>query len=420
MGWAACLAALGPGVAAGAQGPLPGGDTVPTRLRVEPRRALPVVVLSPTGAPGAIRLADLHAAFARPIDELTAFDPVFASDDAVRACRAQLVCIVRRVRPDYDRDDLRRTDARLEPYAVHRARVRSAGLRPARFVLVVTHVTVPSRPDRVLALLVDTDEALRLLHEVERSEGWRERVEEQVLRRAVRAEAELQATETAADVERFADVFFGSRVAPIFDAEGAWRPFAEVTLRSVPIGSEIIVDGEVLGVAASRVVVVDDLGPGPHEIAIRHPEHEPFETSVRADAKTVTALDVELRPRRGEPFTPRTVITIAGAAAVIAGAAVLTVAAVQSTDATTFCFEGPGCEASARFDPARGPPEPGVGASPSGGVLLAPLGLGLIATGATWSAGAGLVERRPMPWISTLAGLALGGLVYGTAAAVSD
>lgn len=417
----------------GASDPSDPAQAAVTRLRAAPRRPLPVVVRSPTGAAGRVRLREVRAAFDDVIDAWTGLEPVTVPDDAVRGCAARVACIIRQVRPDRDpdrdrereperdrqrdRDDLEAEGRELPPDAAPTARLATTAETAPRFVLVLTHVAIPQRPDRIVALLIDTERALARLRVEGPSDDEAERAEEAVLRDAVVAEAELEAARDAEDVRSFARRFFRSRVGPLLGA--AWRPFGALRLHPVPIGSEIVVDGAAIGIAASSEVWIRDLPAGPRELQVRHPGHAPLTLSVHSRPGETADLEIALRPAGRGP-APRWIVAGAGVATALAGAAVLSAAALGSTDATGFCFEGPGCSPARRFDGSAGPPQPGIGPATSDGVPLVPLGLGLVATGATWTVGAALIERRKIPWASLLTGVVLGGAAFGISAAAAD
>lgn len=395
----------------------PGAEAVAPRLRVAPRPPLAVAAHSPSGASGQVGLSEIADAFEARVDALTGYAPERVEPGVVAECEALLACLVRRVRGDYAREDLARTDGTFEPFAAHRERVEAAGRSVTTYLLLLTHVAVPGRPDRLAVSLVDTDAALRIFHEAPRAPGWAERVEDAIERSAIAAKGSADALPGAEDLRRFADVFFRSRVAPVLAERGTWRPFAEVHLRALPPGTAVTVDGRLVGASSGSEVVVADLVPGPHRIELAHPSHHPATREVEVSAGGRTELELELE-RRGSD-APRAALFWSGLATAVAGGVVLGVAVARDGDARSFCFEGPGCSGGDGFT-GGSDPEPGLGAPDSSGLLLAPLGYSLMLTGATWSVGSRLEPKGRVPWISTLAGLVAGGLAYGVSAAVSE
>lgn len=365
-----------------------------TQLRVTPRPPLAIVTHSPTGAAGETDLGTLVARFAERVDALTAFHPMERRDAKIKGCGGRVGCIVHSIQAGSGSDD---------------------GEPGIRYVLLLTQIAIPSRPDRIVASLVDVERALEAL------EGRApEDAEERILRYAVVADWATEEVDSDDDLGQLAEVFFRSRVAPVLAPRGEWRPYSQAVLHGLPLGAELRVDGHPVGQTDHPTVVLSDLPRGQHEVMVIHPDFAPYRRSIDVGGSEQAVYDVALR-RAPRGVRSRDVLFWSGVASAAAGAALLAVAAAEDDRGTTYCFEGADCAPGTRFNSFSGPPESGIGSAPSdGGVLVAPLGISLVSAGVVWSVGARLEGERRVPWISLLAGLAVGGAAYGVSAAVSD
>ncbi|HJL42189.1 MAG TPA: PEGA domain-containing protein [Myxococcales bacterium LLY-WYZ-16_1] len=401
-----CLALLG----------APGGS----EIRVAERPPIALLVHSPTGQSGTVGFSEMIRAVDERMRVYTDLETMPVDGGSFEGCEGRLSCVVRSTRRDYQRDRLRRPDGSYAPYAMHRMRLEDEGTLVPRFMLVITLVSVPGRPDRAVAQLFSTDLALRAFHETRRRPGWLDRVEDRILAEASLARVE-QDRLTEDRVFSFLDRLFAKTLRPVFEPRGHWMPFGRVVISEAPAGASIEMDGRTVGVTGTDRTALADVPAGVRTLRVVHPDWEPFEETLRVRTGQTLRVQAATRPRRADASAGPRIVFWSGLLTAAAGTSVLVYAVAADPGTQTICYGTPDCEAGTRFQRAslQGQNPGSVDPGPQGGVLLAPLGYSLIGTGAAWSVGAATWERKKqVPWWSLGIGVAAGALAYGLSAAL--
>ncbi len=380
-----------------------------------------LVLLTPTGAPGRIRSSDLIRTFDDGLRHHTGLVLRATDDGLAQGCRGRLLCLVLRLRSDYERDGLRDGDS-LRPYDAHLRTLAERGVRYAKLLLVVTSITRDGEPDRLRAQLIDTDRALSRYHHASRVDNdWESSVEA-----AINDEAPSGPVTTAADateVTRFVDELLTTHLRSALEHARQWAPYGQIELAATLAGLTIVLDDTPAGVTTTAPVRLTGVMPGPRRLRVEGVAFEPYELTVEVGRGEVRRVEPVLHPRPTADATgTRLLVGLVGAAVATAGGVVLGLAAATpDTSLVTYCVTDAvaGCAASSAFvtsgyDPALRPLPNG------GGVPLVPLGLGLVVGGATWGLGAWLLtDDDETPWIPLLVGAVAGGatLLVATMAA---
>lgn len=373
-------------------------------LEAGDRKPLPVAFTSPTGAPGRLGLSEIIRGLDVAFEETTNLRIEPMDGAVVDQCARRLTCVVRKARPDFLRERLRRPDGSWAPYRAHSMRLQDDGREVPRLLLVVGVLTGPGRDDRVRLQLVSTDLALRTFHEEDRSPGWKDRVETRLFERSIVATARSSPLDSMADLQAFLQEALDGPLRQALEHHGHHLPFGAIVLRSSVEGASVRIDDRLLGPAGRETRIVD-VQAGTRRLGLRAHRHRPWSQEVAVRPGETTAVEAQLLRaetrlardlRRGSFWT--------GVAALGASAAVFAWAASSSAGGEELvCFEGPDCQSGERL----------VGSPP-----LAAVGAGLAGAGLGWSVGAlTLDRRRPVPWPSWLLGAALGAGAYGLVAA---
>lgn len=386
-------------------------------ITVEERTPLSLVFSTPKGAQLRTSWSDIIRTSAESLERNTDF-AVDAVADPFERCDGRLACVVRLLRGDYDRDRLVRADGLLERFDVY-----LETLEPGRYPKLLVYVVVIATPkaDRVGAILVDTDEALRVFHEADRRDpGWQEQVEAGIKDRAVRALTrfvELRGIEQA--IRMLRDVFTVDFRAA-FEQSGHWAPYGSLILAGDVAGASVELDGLPVGTTSAPSTRLDGVRSGRRRLRVVHPEYAPLET----EADVVAGSVVTIRPRLvriaddgpGRAAVLWSGVGLAAVGAVLTGVAVAAAAtgprvvcALPDGASRTSCGSGTEWKTFAASD--GGDPNPS-------GPLGAPLGLSLLGAGGTFAIGAALSDGGEVPWIPLVVGLVVGGAMYGVAVAV--
>jgi hypothetical protein len=356
---------------------------------------LSLLLSTPTGEVAAINTSEILRILDELFTEHTDLRPAMLDAALMGECRGRLVCLSIKSRA---REDAPNT----------------------RYLLVVSNVTAPDQPDRMSALLVDTDEAIRLYDDADRtSDHWEDELEARVATAAVLGEVRRKELRSPEEARAFMRELVTEILRGPLEATGHYEPYGSIRISSNVEGAAVAIDGNTVGVTGEQPILVARVRPGAHMIELQHREHRAFSESVDVvrGERTEVAADLLLLDA-GVSGLPGKIVFWSGIALSVAGAALIAVAiATQDRDLTTGCWE-PGCGGSSFTALGRstaGDAEPEE-VNPSG-VLTAPLGYSLLGTGATFSIGS-LFERSSVPWISLIAGVVIGGTAYGLSAAL--
>lgn len=380
-------------------------------IDVGERTPLSLVLLTPTGAAGRIRSSDLIRTFDDALRHHTGLVLRAADDGLAQGCRGRLLCLVLRLRSDYERDALRDGDA-LRPYDAHLRTLSERGVRYAKLLLVVTNVTREGEPDRLRAQLIDTDRALARYHHATRTESdWESEVEAAINDEA--PSGPMTPVADRAEAERFVDELLTTHLRDALEHAGQWSPYGQIELAATLPGLSIELDGAPTGVTTAAEVRLSGVMPGPRRLRVAGATLEPFEATVEVQRGQTARVEPVLVARPTADATgTRLLVGLVGAVVATAGGVVLGLAATTpDTSLVTYCVADAvaGCAESRAFvtsgyDAALRP-------LPNGdGVPLVPLGLGLVVGGATWGIGAWLLtDDDETPWIPLVVGAVAGG-----------
>jgi hypothetical protein len=382
----------------------------PEVLDVGERTPVSLILLTPTGTPGRTPSSDLIRTFDDALRRHTGLAMRAADDGLSQGCRGRLLCVVLRLRSDYERDSLRDGDS-LRPYDAHLRTLSERGVVYAKLLLMVTNITREGEPDRLRAQLIDTDRALSLYHHASRTEAdWESEVEAAINDEAPSSPAVSVADATEA--ARFVEELLTNHLRGALEHAGQWTPYGQIDLTATAPGLTIVLDDAPAGVTTRAAVQLSGVMPGTRRLRLEGAELEPFEATVEVRRGQIARVEPVLRVRPTPDATgTRLLVGLVGAAVATAGGVVLGLAAATpDTSLVTYCVADAvaGCAPSNAFvtsgyDASLRPLPNG------GGVPLVPLGLGLVVGGATWGLGAWLLtDEDETPWIPLLVGAAAG------------
>lgn len=391
---------------------------------LQERVPLAFFLSTPTGDAAQTRTSDLI----RLVDDLFQRETNFAlvpfDASVVTECRGRLGCLTTKARRDYQRSDLVQANGAVVPYREHVRRLRRDRTPYARYLLVLANVSVAGEADRLSAVLVDTDRALEVLHHAPQDRpDWQDEAEAQLNEVALAAPPARAQVRGPEETRAFLDVLLYERLKPTLEQNGHWRPYGRIELSGTAPGVAVLVDGDTVGTTAPDRTSIDRVTPGTRVLELSHPDYAPFSADVGVVRGETSALEVQLTPlSRDIAPAVRTATMWSGAALAVAGAALAGWALVrQDGEVGSVCFRDPGglCRSGSSFqsfgyDPGAADPR----AIHPGGVLVAPLGLGLAGAGATLGVGALLTAEDEIPWLPVLVGVGVGVLTYGLAAAL--
>jgi hypothetical protein len=332
-----------------------------------------LLIVAPSGRPGLATRSDLIRMVVSVLEDRTDLDEEQLPPAVVEECAAAIPCLVHAVDPDVP------------------------------FLLILTQITgADASGDRVSTLFVDT------------------RTREVVHRTPPVLVTSIDETE-ALVARLFADL------RPLLEAAGHWEPYGALEIEAPGPGFELFVDGTAIGVSTGEPTLLRRVLPRTRTVRAEHPEYLPFEARadvVRAETARVV-IDPIARPSEVDGAL-RIAFFWTGAAAAIGGAVALIYATADTRGTATQCIYIEGhrddCDPGSDFRTSRyakdAPIDAGDGANP-GGVLVAPLGYGLLGLGATWALSILFTsEDDGVPWIPLIAGVVAGAGAYGLSAAL--
>src|SRR5262249_48083592 len=122
--------------------------------------------------------------------------------------------------------------------------VRGDKSEEPKYLLVIGVQTEAKKRQRLSALLIDIDRALREYQRADRSGArWEEAVEDQIY--TVSVEGRFRSLDIARkrDLKQYFEELFLGDLRPVFESSGHWRPFGEIALMSNRTQLTIEVDG---------------------------------------------------------------------------------------------------------------------------------------------------------------------------------
>lgn len=388
-------------------------------IAVDERVPVVLLVLTPGASVPGARTSDLQriaAEVLRRKTDLNLLSLEQAGADAARIadCHGKLGCWVRAVRPDYDRLQTELPTDTSYP----------------RFLIALSILAKPGAPERLSAVLLETDAVLAFDHAFPRSgAGWEEKLENRVFELAEQSPPVTADLSDAARVRAYFERLFESEWRGAFEKSGHWEPHGAVLITCSIAGRTIELDGAAVGVTRKGTTRLTGVAPGKRRITVAgRSGRAPFEATVEvtpgASAAITAEVEAEERPA-GAGAIVRGATFWSGVGLAAIGVGLSTYAAVATPSKIAVCLDAPGggsglcppereflsfCELSSD-DPAA--------CGGSKGVLVAPLGFSFIGAGGAWALGSALFGGEDdVPWIPLAAGLVLGAVAYGVSAAL--
>jgi hypothetical protein len=259
--------------------------------------------------------------------------------------------------------------------------------RDSRFLLMVSAIG----ETQVVSLLVDLDEAQRILRE---SAQQPEEEANRLVSRAVVASTLPAELRDQTELEKYFDEFFSGDLAPIFERAGA-RTFGNVELTVGP-GAAVSMDGKPLG-SSDGPVTIRDVPAGTHVLKVEQDGFEPWETQIEVRALEVARVTASMQSTSIAFNRAFRQATFYGGLVAVATGVALSVASLFDDSAVCFGSNCPGSYVR---------------------TSILPVGYSVAGMGAAWTLGAWLGDEDAFPWIELLAGVVVFGVSYGLTWAV--
>jgi PEGA domain-containing protein len=339
------------------------------------RHTLEVLSSVTPGEAPKLRSSDAIDVITRVLEEHTDLSPRFLDPEIMTACEGTLGCIV----------------ARLPS--------RSGDSKPKRRLLfMLTTITRRGAPDRMIAALVDIDQAMRAIREAEGSGLHGERAEAFVAERSVilpPVRAELASSEAS---RAFLERLLTSDLRAAIEKED-WEPWGEIEIAADDPGLLVELDGAVVGKTPAGPTILRRVGTGRHTLVLERSDLEPERATIEVEGGHRASIRVSMRSRRSAlARNLRSGLLWTGIAVAAAGVAIAGLAATShDSDVRRYCLSGT-CDLPTRID------------------LEAALGFGLIGLGATWSIAVSIRDVDETPWLELAAGTIAGAIAFGAAA----
>jgi hypothetical protein len=390
------------------------------------RKPVAFLLITPSGKVGNTSSSEIIRVVGELFAKHTDFEVETIDPTSVAECKGQLSCIVRRVRPDYNRAVYLQGDNSVSPYKEHLDYLAKKKIPYPPYLLLLSNLSL-GEYDHLSMSLVDTDAALEYFHEAFRDrEDWERDTEARINEGAVIGKPIEGDLRSEAETRRFLEDHFGNELRRHFVDTGDWEPFGSIEIASTITGAGVTIDGVVVGTTAAGVTRVVNVPASKHTLAFEHPEFQPHQAEILVERGQVVKLALTLEPKASDLSAGfRAGLLWGGAAIAVAGAVTAGIAlGTADSSVKTYCptigDEETAC-GNAQFTRLGGY-KPGNAPTfendvNSGGVLFAPLGYSLAIMGLTWSLGTLFIgDDDDFPWIQLVAGLALGGLSYGLSA----
>ena len=299
----------------------------------------------------------------------------------------------------------------------------TGGERRPKLALIVVGQPAGEGKDRLNTLLLDLEEARRTYRSAPRADpDWRDGVEDRIFA------ATPQSPGTVVDVRR------GNGLLAYFDRvvdqtlrepllrKGRWWPSGRLEVIDTPAGLSLEIDGQDVARTKLGRTDIPFVQAGLREVIVRGPDAHQVVQVVEIPIGGRAEIAWQSPPEGAHPA--RIATRWGGLGVVAAGAVVAGLGLSRGGNVESTCLVRAGsadCPAlggvTFGFDPDQAPSTDPNEVNPAG-VQIASLGLALMASGATWSAGSWLLgpDESP-PWWVWLAGAAIGGATYAVAAA---
>jgi hypothetical protein len=365
--------------------------TASVALAYQERVPMVLLVLTPQGvAPGASASAFLSALERTLRDStslrLRSIEQVGADFQAISECPrlTRMSCWVKSVRLDYG-------------------------------YLLVVAVHPQGDGDLLSALLVDTALASGVLRRAERTTpAWEEAAEREVFGGARVAKSSVVQTRDPEALERYFKDLAEQDFRSAFEGAGPAGRYATVILEHADPAWTLQLDGEMLPIQAHDAPLALRIRAGRRALTVAGPTGtERLDLVLEPGAVSRVEPRGLLAPARS-PDRLRPVLLWGGVTSVVAGSVLAAVALAEAPKDLACLQRSAQDRCSAGFVTFVGPSWTPSGASPAG-LAVAPLGFALIGFGATSAASALLFDESDSleRWLTVLAGVAGGALVYG-------
>lgn len=295
-----------------------------------------------------------------------------------------------------------------------------AAMRPSKAAYLWALALQPrgDGTDRVRTIFIDLGAATaRYRAELDGgAEDWRERAESALFALARRDKG--RQIGGAEDLTAYFDGVVDEFLRPALEANGRWKPYGAIEVTSPIDDMTVSIDGNIAGVVRAGSTVIAGVEPGPRRVEAQVGDYSKRYEVVVVRSETAR-IQLERPPVEWHPV--RMGALYAGGVVAASGIAILIWSIVRAGDGVQGgCLQRAGMSGSCDglgaltlgYDPSRAPSTDPDAVDPSG-IVMAPLGIGLMATGAAWSAGAWFGDREDAPWWAIAVGVATGIVVYG-------
>lgn len=396
-------------------------------ITLQERFPLAFLFSAPTGEAANISSSETIRMVSKLVEQHTDFFLQIAETQIVTDCAGRLACLVRQMRPDYNREAMQMASGTVIPFSEHIRDLRQRKTVYPRFMLVLSNITLEGQADRVSAILIDTDIALEYFHSASRSDpGWERDTDARINEYAVIFGPQRAQINNAVEAERYVQDLFFKGLRATFEQTNHWEPYGSIELTANKAGVGIMLDGAAIGTTRRGLTRIERVTSGLRRLSFEDPSSEAKFIDVDVQRGQQASAEVDLSGGSSDTASAiRAGVFWTGVGLVAGGATLSAIAVARSSgEVSTYCFDTPGvdCRASSQFQTigySRAEAERGGDPNPSG-VLLAPLGYSIAITGVSFALGTYLFgDSDEIPWIQLIAGVALGAASYGVSAAVN-
>ncbi len=294
--------------------------------------------------------------------------------------------------------------------------------QPVQYAWLVVGQPVSPGQDRLYTLMLDIEAVRRIYRTAPRTDAdWRERVEDWIFRSTPQSRPIVVDSSEPGQVDAYFDKVVRETLRDPLVEKGRWWPSGRLLIEGTEAGLTVEIDRNEVTTTTDDVTEIGPLRAGLREVVIRGPDDHEVREVVQVPVGGQAKLDWFGPPK--ETPASRTITRWGGLGLLAAGVVVTGIGFAQAQDVEGVCIvrEGepdcPGLGApTLGFDPGQAPTTNPDDINPPG-LQISSLGLAMISTGATWSAGAWWLESEDVPlWMTWLAGLAAGGLTYAVSA----
>jgi hypothetical protein len=388
---------------------------------LQERYPLAFLFSAPTGEAAKISSSETIRMISKLVEHHTDFFLQIAETQIVTDCAGRLACLVRQMRPDYNREAMLLDSGTIVPFSEHIRDLRQRKTSYPRYMIVLSNITLEGQADRVSAILIDTDIALEYFHSASREDpAWERDTDARINEYAVIFGPQRAQINNTNEAEKFIQDLFFLGLKPLLEQTNHWEPFGTIELSVNKSGVGILLDGAPIGTTHAGLTRIERVTSGIRQMSFEDPERGDENTAVEVIRNQVARVEVDLKGGvSGSAAGIRKGVFWTGLGLGVAGAVLTTVAIARSdSNVSTYCFDSPGanCRSMSQFQSigySASEAEKGGDPNPSG-MLLAPLGYSIALTGITFALGTYLFgDSDEIPWIQLVAGVALGAASYG-------